>query len=210
MAQVEDRLVQLAGQLQRVPGSVPLELHLIPGRPLNGQFGGSFFLVYFQGNVFPQQRRQLDPVASRTVGAPGELERAALHEFGELLRLGAVVDQLPFLRAVGAHAFGGGAEDIGEVAAHFALVDDPRQAAGPWQHAQQRNLGQAHGRGAVVDHRDLVAGQRQLVAAAGGGAVQRGEELEARVVAGVLQAIAGLVGELAEVDLHAWVDRPSM
>ena len=80
-----------------------------------------------------------------------------------------------------AHAFGGGAEDVGEVAAHLALVGHARQAAGAGQHAEQRHFGQAHGGGAVVDQHDLVAGERQLVAAAGAGAVQRGEELQARV-----------------------------
>ena len=49
---------------------------------------------------------------------------------------------------------------------------------------------------------DLVAGERQLVAAAGGGAVARGEVALARVRAGVLEGEAGLVGELAEVDLE--------
>ncbi len=61
--------------------------------------------------------------------------------------------------------------------------------------------GQAHGAIAVVHQDDLVAGQGQLVAAAGAGAVHRGEELQAAVLGRVLQAVAGLVGELAEVHL---------
>src|SRR6185436_15135993 len=72
---------------------------------------------------------------------------------------------------------------------------------GAGQHAQQRHLGQRDGGGAVVHHRDLVAGEGELVAAAGAGAVQRGEELEARVLARVLDAVPRLVGELAEVHL---------
>ena len=55
---------------------------------------------------------------------------------------------------------------------------------------------------AVVHQQDLVAGQRQLVAAAGADAVERGEELDAAVRAHVLHAEARLVGELAEVHLE--------
>ena len=122
---------------------------------------------------------------------------------GERLRLRAVIDQAPGLGAVGAHALGGGAEKIGQVAPHFSLVGDAREAAGARQHAQQRHFGQAHRGGAVVDHQDLVAGERDLVAAAGAGAVHRGEELEPVVAAGVLHAVARLVGELAEIHLPA-------
>ena len=112
-----------------------------------------------------------------------------------------MVYEPPLLGAISANAFGSGAEDVGKVAAHLALVDQPSQPARSGQHAQQRDLRQAHGRGAVVDHRDLVAGERQFVAAAGRRAVQRGEELEARVAARILDTVAGLVGEFAEVDL---------
>ena len=63
------------------------------------------------------------------------------------------------------------------------LSTSAREAAGAGQHAQQRHFGQRDGRGAVVDHDDLVAGQRHLVAAAGAGAVQRGQELQARMAA---------------------------
>ena len=88
-----------------------------------------------------------------------------------------------------------------------ALVDEPGQAAGARQHAQQRHLGQRHRRRAVVDQHDLVAGQGQLVAAAGRRAVERRDVGLARVRGGVLDAVAGLVGELAEVDLPG-VRRP--
>ena len=112
-----------------------------------------------------------------------------------------MVDEPPRLGAVGAHPLGGGAEHVGEVAPHLALVDEPRQAAGARQHAEQRHFGQAHRARAVVDHDDLVAGERQLVAAAGAGAVDRGQEFEARIGARILDAVAGLVGEFAEIDL---------
>ena len=72
----------------------------------------------------------------------------------------------------------------------------------PGSTAEQRHLGQRHGRRPVVDEHDLVARQRQLVAAAGGGAVDGGDPHLARSgpVASSID-VAGLVGELAEVDL---------
>ena len=89
--------------------------------------------------------------------------------------LASVVDEPPVLGALAAHAFGRRAEHIGEVVAHVALVGEARQAAGARQHAEQRDLGQRHRRRAIVDQQDLVAGERELVAAAGAGAVDRGE-----------------------------------
>ena len=94
----------------------------------------------------------------RAVALRGELGGALLDLFGEDLRFGVVVDQAPFLGALGADAFGQGAEDVGVVAAHAALVGDAGEAAGTWQHAEQRHLGQADGGGTVVDKQDLVAG----------------------------------------------------
>ena len=143
---------------------------------------------------------------SATPSPPGRSDllpssSARFHHLGELLRLGDVVDEAPLLRPIRAHAFGGGAENIGEIAAHFALVDEAGQAAGAGQHSQKRNFRKAHGGRAVVDHRDLVASERELVAATGGGAVQRGDELESRVRRSIFEAVARLVGELAEVHL---------
>ena len=128
--------------------------------------------------------------------APGDVVR-------ELAGLDDGVHQPPLHGPVAADALRSGGEDVGQVAPDAALVDDPGQAAGARQHAEQRDLGEGHGRGVVVDQHDLVAGQRQLVAAAGRGAVDRGDRAEARVRRGVLQAVAGLVGELAEVHLPA-------
>src|SRR5581483_1147682 len=48
----------------------------------------------------------------------------------------------------------------------------------------------------------LVAGERQLVAAAGAGAVDRGDEFQPACLARVLDAVPRLVGELAEVHLE--------
>ena len=92
-------------------------------------------------------------------------------------------------------------EHVGAVLAHPPLVDHAGEAAGAGQHAEQRHLGQRNGRGVVVDEQDLVAGERQLVAAARGGAVDRGDPGLAGVRGRVLDPVAGLVGELAEVHL---------
>ena len=62
---------------------------------------------------------------------------------------------------------------VGVVAAHLALVGDAREPAGAGQHREQRHFRQRHGGGAVVDQHDVVGGERQLIAAAGRGAVDR-------------------------------------
>ena len=53
----------------------------------------------------------------------------------------------------------------------------------------------------------MIGGESKLVAAARGGAVDDGHEALAGILAGVLQAVPGLVGELAEIDLVG-VGRP--
>src|SRR5205085_5737447 len=53
----------------------------------------------------------------------------------------------------------------------------------------------------VVDHNDLVAGERQLVAASGAGAVYGGDEFETGVRTRILDAVPRLIGEFAEIDL---------
>jgi len=92
----------------------------------------------------------------------------------------------------------------------FPLVGQPREAAGARQHAQQRHFGQADRRRSIVHEHDLVARERQLVPAAGRGAVARGEELQPRVPARVLDAVARLVGDLQKFTFHAWLDCASM
>jgi len=88
------------------------------------------------------------------------------------------------------------------VAPHAPLVDEAREAAGPRQHAEERHLGQRHRGGAVVDEQDLVAGERELVAAAGRGTVKRAQRRDARLTAHLLEVKPGLVRELAEVHLE--------
>ena len=113
------------------------------------------------------------------------------------------IDESPLDRAFAFDAFDQRAEEVREVAAHVALVDDAREAAGAGQDAEQRRLRQAHRRIAVVDEHNLVAGERELVAAAGADAVQRGQELQSRMRARILDRQPRFVGELAEVHLRA-------
>jgi hypothetical protein len=170
------------------PGPVDLHRDVLVGHPS----ASSVRATRGQRNAF---------AVGRAVALRRQLLGALAHHLLELLRLGDGIDQAPVHRALAAHAFGRGAEDVGQVMAHMALVGDAGQAAGARQHAQQRHLGQRDGGGAVVDQHDVVAGQGQLVAAAGAGAVDRRDELQAGMAAGVLDAVAGFVGELAEVDL---------
>ena len=186
-------------------------LRLRGARRLDGEGGGALRAVDLDGDETVAQRvgfhralqrGQLHALGiRRPVALRGQRQRALLHLLREDLRLGDVVDQPPVLGLLPAHAFGGGAEDVGQVVPHVALVGHAGQAAGARQHAEQRHLGQAHRRRAVVDQDDLVAGQRHLVAAAGAGAVHRGQELQAAVLRRVLEPVARLVGELAEVHL---------
>ena len=212
----QDGVFQFACQGQRVPGGAGGfdggdvgRLRAL--RALHGEDGGALGAIDLDGDVRVAkgvgfhgalQRRQRDALASgRPVAALRQLQRAFAHLLRKHGGLGDVVHQAPVLGLLAAHAFGRGAEDVGQVMAHMALVGHAGQAAGAGQHAQQRHFGQADGAGAVVHQDDLVAGQRQLVAAARAGAVHGGEELQARVLRRVFQAVARLVGELAEVHL---------
>jgi hypothetical protein len=47
----------------------------------------------------------------------------------------------------------------------------------------------------------VIGGERQLIAAAGRGAVDDGDEALAGILGRVFQTVAGLIGEFAEVDL---------
>ena len=82
----------------------------------------------------------------------------------------------------------------------MALVGQPRQSARAGKHAEQWNLGQADSAAPVIDQKNFVAGERELVAAAGAGAVDGREKLEPAVPRGIFEAVARLVGELAEID----------
>ena len=127
--------------------------------------------------------------------------RALRHRLFELRARHHLVDQPPVDRALALDALLGGAEHVGMVAPHLALVGDAGEPAGAGQHREQRQFRQRHRRRAVVDQHDVVGRERELVAAAGRGAVDHADGREAGGFARVLDAVAGLVGELAEVDL---------
>ena len=55
------------------------------------------------------------------------------------------------LGALALGAVGIGAKHVSQVATHFALVHHAGQTASAWQHSQQRNFGQAHRAGTVVN-----------------------------------------------------------
>src|SRR5205085_9148184 len=83
------------------------------------------------------------------------------------------IDEAPVLGALALEALGERAEHVRAVSTNLALVDEAREAAGARQHREQRRLGERHGAVAVVDEQDLVARERELVTAAGGGALAR-------------------------------------
>src|SRR5262249_8714964 len=126
------------------------------------------------------QRVQRDArSARRAIGGRRQLPRAFRNRVLELAGRDHAVDELPLDGALALHSLDERAEEIGEVAAHMTLVDDAREAAGAGKHAEQRRFRQADGGVAVVDEDDLVAGERELVAAAGADAVERGKKLDA-------------------------------
>src|SRR6185503_15271649 len=96
------------------------------------------------------------------------------------------IDELPFDRALPFHALCQRSEDVREVATDLTLVDNARKPAGTRENRQQRRLRQADCRVRVVNERDLIAREGELVATARANAVQRREKLEAGVLARIL------------------------
>ena len=78
-------------------------------------------------------------------------------------------------------AFGEGTEYIGAITSDLSFVDQPGQSARAGKNRQERRLRKRHRRRAVIDEDDFVARQGQLVSAARGGAVARGDETETAV-----------------------------
>ena len=165
---------------------------------------------------FDRDRAVLDAVRRKRPRQRHELDAAACAIARRLRRkfLGArrnrlvefrarhhVVDQPPFDRALAFDAFLGGAEHVGVVAPHFALVGHAGEPAGAGQNRKQRQFRQRHRRRAVVDQHDVIGGEREFIAAAGRGAVDGADRFEPGILAQILDAVAGLVGELAEIDL---------
>src|SRR4029077_14479179 len=119
---------------------------------------------------------------------------------GELLRLHDFIDEAPVFGALAADAVGIGTEDIGMIATDVAFIGYTREAARAGENTEEWQLRETDRRGAIIDEEDFVAGEGEFVAAAGGGAVERGEELETGVGAGVFDAVARFVSEFAEID----------
>ncbi len=212
-ADVEDGIVELAGELQR-PERRALRDHFIRRRgrrvrrPAQHDGSEARFAIERHGDIAivaavvadaARERRQRNAAHGtiRThpfprLGGDRGLELAVGHHG---------VDQPPLHRALALHALFRGAEDIRMVAADLSLVGDARQAAGAGQHREQRHLRQRHRGGTVVHQHDIIGGERHLVAAARRGAVDHGDGAQARGCARILDGVARLVGELAEVDL---------
>ena len=121
------------------------------------------------------------------------------HYLRKLRRLGNRVDQAPVHRFLAAHTFHAGTKNIGQIVAHMAFVGDAGQATRARQHTQQRHFGQRHAGGAVIDQHNLIAGQRQLVAAAGTCAVHSRDKFQTTVATAVFYAVAGFIGEFTKI-----------
>src|SRR5690606_9164086 len=77
------------------------------------------------------ERPPLDALPAALVGAGRrDLGDARIELLGEARARPGVVDEPPLLRLLALDAFGEGREHVGEVAAHLALVDEPREPAG--------------------------------------------------------------------------------
>ena len=87
------------------------------------------------------------------------------------------------------------------IATNLALVGDPGQPTGARQDREQRHLGQRHCRRAVIEQDDVIGRERKLIAASRRRSVDDANGAQAGMRARVLDAIARLVGELAEIDL---------
>ena len=215
-AQVQERVVELPERLQQPPRRALGVRGLRVRRPALGgadrELGEPFALGEVQRDVGVLER------AGRLLAVGDRGERDACRRVGGRLvgeltghlgdglvplgEGGNAIDEVPLDRALALDPLRDGAEHVGAVPADLALVRDACQATRTGQHAEERDLGERHRAVAVVDEQDLVAGERQLVAAPGCRAVERGEEALVRTLARVLDAEARLVGELAEVDLE--------
>ena len=179
---------RLHGEIRRTSPAIEGHRH---GRIADGPVG--------DGRV---ERSQHDPRSARgTIGHGGEFARASSHRFLEPAGGPHRVHEPPLDRALPFDAFHERAEEVRAVASHATFVDDAGETASAWEHAEQRRFGQADRRVAIVHQENLIARERELVPAARARAVDRREELEARMPARVLDRESRLVGELAEVHL---------
>src|SRR6202044_431811 len=86
------------------------------------------------------ERGQLDARALLALRLLGQRGGPLRDELVELALGHGAIDEAPVLRALAAHALGEGAEDVGEVAAHPALVDEAGEPTGAREHREERRL----------------------------------------------------------------------
>ena len=153
------------------------------------------------GNLLVQASEHDARLVPGPIGFLRQRDGPLLHPLLEFRAGRDLVHQPPVDGPLALDALLHGAEYVGQVPPHAALVHHAGQSTGTGQDRQQRDLRQGNRRVAVVDQDDVVGGQRQLVTAPGRRAVQRGKVDLTGIFAGILQRIARLVGELAEIHL---------
>ena len=164
-AQIEQRVVELAEGAQR-PGVGAGLAQLVGGlrrwarRPRTVSVGDALLGLRpraSRGGTWSRCRRasassggSRTPGPLRSLALATSVAAAAFTASSNLPSARDLVDEAPLDGALAAHALGDGAERVGEIAAHLALVDEAREAAGAGEHAEERHLGQADRAGAVV------------------------------------------------------------
>ena len=113
-------------------------------------------IAYGLGRQQALHARKRDALRQRHVA--GQLFGSCQSRFQQLSWFDQLVDQAPVAGAFATDTFRRGAEEIGAVAAHFALIHQPRQPAGAGQHSEQRQLGQRDRAGAIIRQHDVIAG----------------------------------------------------
>src|SRR5215471_6001416 len=130
-----------------------------------------------------------------------QLLRALLDMLVPLRRLHHLIHQAPVFCALSLNPLRNRAEDVSQIAAHFALVGYASQPSSSRKNAQERHLRQTHGGRAVVDENDFVACKGKFISSSSRSPVACGQKLDSGVTAGILNPISGFVRELAEVHL---------
>ena len=108
------------------------------------------------------------------------------HGVWKLTRRGHRIDEAPGDGPLSLDPFDERAEVVCDIPANATFVHESRETARPWQYTKQRRFRQADHRMSIIHEQNLVAGERQFVAAPGAGAVDRGEKLDARLAARIL------------------------
>ena len=205
-AQPQQRVVQLAERAQRPeliagrPGSRPAST-----RPALGRAHGERRDALRRDRTSTRHRRVVArvgghgrrsagssatpaPVPGRSDDAASSCARAATDSLNWLVGIHGV-DQPPLDRALALDALGQRAEHVGaDRGGRLRLSTTRVRPPVPGSTPSSGVSGRLTAEFASSTSDDLVAGQRQLVAAAGADAVERREELDARVRARVLHA----------------------